>query len=507
MKPSSVIGRRAFGIVGGAARFATVDLLRKMHYAHSSAREVPDSPHFQPLDIAIECGTIDARRDTCVSGSTEHKLRTFDAIRDFEQQGVQTIALPCFESHLFIDELQANTTVAVVDMIDALFAHIRQCFPLARRVGVLTSQLLCEHRLFERYGARMRIDVLSVGMNGADMRALHAACDSLIAQGVDLLLPGSADSALSAQRLGALAVPLVDAYTVYAQHLVGAHHRKPARWVTLGVVGGVGPAATVDFMDKVVSNTPARRDQDHIKIIVEQNPQIPDRTACLTGNGMDPTLALYATCRKLEDSGACLIAIPCNTAHAFIAPIEARLRVPIVSMMSVTADHLRSTFPAVERIGLLATDGTIASGVYRTALEARGMTQVLPPAAMQALVTNAIYGTRGVKAGFTSGECVDEIIAAIESLLVQDVEVILLACTELPLLFPHAATVSRRGRTAHLVDPTDVLARCCVEFALGKPIAKRTRARRESLPVKYAALAAHVDACVERGTALSAGFL
>ncbi|MFP3435719.1 aspartate/glutamate racemase family protein, partial [Paraburkholderia sp. SIMBA_061] len=78
-----------------------------------------------------------------------------------------------------------------------------------------------------------------------------------------------------------------------------------------------------------------------------------------------------------------LIAIPCNTAHAFIGPIEARLRVPIINMMNVTADYLRTAFPAVDRIGLLATDGTIASGVYRTALEARGMTQVLPPLAMQ----------------------------------------------------------------------------------------------------------------------------
>jgi aspartate racemase len=268
-----------------------------------------------------------------------------------------------------------------------------------------------------------------------------------------------------------------------------ADHRKPARQIKLGVVGGVGPAATVDFMHKVVRNTPAARDQDHIKVIVEQNPQIPDRTNHLTGDGADPTLALYATCKKLEDGGADLIAIPCNTAHAFIGPIEARLRVPIINMMNVTADYLRATFPAVDRIGLLATDGTIASGVYRTALEARGMTQVLPPLAMQARVMNAIYGARGVKAGFTNGECADDIIAAVESLLLQRVEVILLACTELPLLFPQAATVTRKGRSAHLVDPTDVLARCCVEFARGTPLVIPTSASHEALPVEYAAYA------------------
>jgi aspartate racemase len=395
-------------------------------------------------------------------------------------------------------------------MIAALFAHIRQRFPRGCRVGVVTSPALQEQRLFERYGAAAHVDVVSAAVNASGgasamraIRAIRATCEALIGQGVDVLLPGSADSALSLQRLGDLAMPVVDPHAVYAQHLLMADHRKPLRQVKLGVVGGVGPAATVDFMHKVVRNTPAARDQEHIKVIVEQNPQIPDRTEHLTGSGVDPTLALYATCRKLEDGGADLIAIPCNTAHAFIAPIEARLRVPIVSMMSVTTEYLRATFPALERVGLLATDGTIASGVYRMALEARGLTQVLPPLAMQARVTNAIYGARGVKAGFTSGECVDDIIAAVESLLAQAVEVILLACTELPLLFPQAATISRKGRTAHLVDPTEVLAKCCVEFARGKPLAKEPHAPREILPVEYAAFASRN----EKGTTLNVELL
>jgi aspartate racemase len=483
MNTSSGMGRRALGIVGGAARLASVDVLRKMHDANAAART------FQPLDIAVErISDIEGRASiSYAAGSAQHKLRVFDAIRDFEQRGLPAVALPCFESHLFIDELQQNTTLAIVDMVAALFAHIHQRYPLARRFGVLTSPMLCERRLFERYGESARVEVVSVGLKGVD--GLRDACETLIGQGVDVLLPGSTDSALSLRRLGALAVPIVDSYSVYAQHLLFAEHRKPARQIKLGVVGGVGPAATVDFMHKVVRNTPAARDQDHIKVIVEQNPQIPDRTDHLTGDGADPTLALYATCKKLEDSGADLIAIPCNTAHAFIGPIEARLRVPIINMMNVTADYLRATFPAVDRIGLLATDGTIASGVYRTALEARGMTQVLPPLAMQARVMNAIYGARGVKAGFTNGECADDIIAAVESLLLQRVEVILLACTELPLLFPQAATVTRKGRSAHLVDPTDVLARCCVEFARGTPLVIPASARHEALPVEYAAYA------------------
>jgi len=409
-------------------------------------------------------------------GATALKLHVFDAIRDFERRGAYVIALPCFDSHLFIDELQANTEAVVVDMIAALFAHVRQRYPFAQRVGVLTSPQLHIQRLFERYGMKVGIEVVSMGVSDG-VSALREACEQLAAQGVDVVLPGSADSAMSLHRFAGVGISVIDAHSVYAQHLLTAPHCAPQRRGKLGVAGGVGPAATVDFLHKVVRNTPAARDQDHIKVIVEQNPQIPDRTEHLTGHGVDPTLALYATCRKLEESGADLIAIPCHTAHAFIAPIEARLRVPIVNMMRVTVDHLRATFPGLTRVGVLATDGTIASGVYRNALEAHGMMQIVPPLAMQARVMNAIYGSHGIKAGFTSGECADDIVAAVESLLMQDVDVILLACTELPLLFPDAMTVTRAGRTAHLVDPTEVLAKFCIGFVLGKPLAKKRRER------------------------------
>ena len=121
--------------------------------------------------------------------------------------------------------------------------------------------------------------------------------------------------------------------------------RQQARPFKIGVVGGVGPAATADFMQKIVRNTTAARDQDHIKIVVEQNPQIPDRTANLIGDGPDPTVALYATCKKLEAGDADLIAIPCNTAHAFVERIQPYLSIPIVNMLHETVQHLAQHAP------------------------------------------------------------------------------------------------------------------------------------------------------------------
>jgi aspartate racemase len=272
----------------------------------------------------------------------------------------------------------------------------------------------------------------------------------LIARGAEVVLTGLTEIGLVVEQLDLPRVPLIDSNLVYAQYVVSGEYGGQARALKIGVVGGVGPAATVDFMHKIVRNTPATRDQDHIKVLVEQNPQIPDRTESLIGEGQDPTLSLYATCKKLEAGDADIIAIPCNTAHAFVDRIQPFLNVPIVNMLTVTVDYLRTTFPALREVGLLATSGTIASGVYQHALEAAGLVQVVPGPALQARVMYAIYGPRGVKAGYTSGECMEDIAAAVDALIERGVEVIILGCTAVwrgwpirPTFSPSAASRMR----------------------------------------------------------------
>ncbi|KAF1051241.1 MAG: Aspartate racemase [Burkholderia gladioli] len=216
--------------------------------------------------------------------------------------------------------------------------------------------------------------IRSGAVAGRPVALLRRACASLVAQGADVIVPGLTEIALVADALGPLPVPLVDANAVYARHVLDAGGLAPRRPepFRIGVVGGVGPTATVDFLAKMVGNTPAARDQDHLKVIVEQNPQIPDRTAHLIGDGPDPTVSLYATCKRLEQGGANLVAIPCNTAHAFVERIQPRLSIPIVNMLSVTAPFLRERFPSLREAGVLATSGTLASGVYGDALAAAG---------------------------------------------------------------------------------------------------------------------------------------
>jgi aspartate racemase len=482
--PGEVIMKRfrSLGVVTGAAQLASADILCRM----SAASRRPGAA--RPFDLVLEQRTWPgpAAPD---AANAQFRIHVFDAMRAFEKRGVDAIALPCFLSHTFIDELSANVAVPVANIMTALLAHVRRAFPSVRRVGVLTSGAIRANGLFERYFDAVQFDVLhprndtgidcvtsavygeegirSGRLYGRPVELLRAACADLVAQGAELILPGLAEIGLVVRALGRFAVPLVDANQVYARYVAADQYAPRERQFRLGVVGGVGPAATVDFMGKLVRNTPAARDQDHIKVMVEHNPQIPDRTDALLGNGDDPTLALYAACKVLEEGGADLIAIPCNTAHAFVGQIQAALRVPIVNMLGCTADYLRETFPGLREVGVLATSGTLASGVYEQSLAARGFVQIAPAAPAQVRLMNAIYGPRGAKAGYTSGECGDDLAAALDDLVAQGTQVIVLGCTELPLLLRDAVLACPGGRVVRLVDPTDVLARACVTAALG----------------------------------------
>jgi aspartate racemase len=138
-------------------------------------------------------------------------------------------------------------------------------------------------------------------------------------------------------------------------------------------------------------------------------------------------------------------------------------------MLTTTVRHLREAFPSVRSVGVLATSGTIASGVYEKALESQGLRQVVPEPALQARVMEAIYGKEGVKAGFTTGRCQEDIAAAIDGLISAGVEVVILGCTELPLLLREAHVIGTNGARVSIIDPTDVLAKECVAHAMKPP--------------------------------------
>ncbi|HEY2402698.1 MAG TPA: amino acid racemase [Steroidobacteraceae bacterium] len=442
-------GERSLGVIAGQEPAASADFLLKL----AEATDAPANRGRFNVVLEPKAGAGEPR------SAAARQLVIFDTIASFAQRGVGSVVLPCFSSLVFLDELQENSPLPIADLPAALLAHIQYHFPGIRRLGIVTSRDLRAAGVFERRFPNY--ELLYSGWDSGD--SLETACADLASQGAQLILPALSELLPFVPRTGP--VPVLDPHRIYANYVVSEPVPPRERPFKLGVVGGVGPAATVDFLHKVVRHTPAHRDQDHLKVLVEQNPQIPDRTGHLIARGPDPTLALYATCRKLQAGEADLIAIPCNTAHAFIDLIQPHLDIPIINMLAVTVSHVRESWPTLRTVGLLATTGTLSTGIYHRALQKQGLRPIVPPPSLQARMMEGIYGPRGIKAGFTSGPCVEDIRAVIEELVQQGVEVIILGCTELPLIFPER-DIRVRDRLISLVDPTEILARHCVAHAM-----------------------------------------
>ncbi|WP_033293612.1 aspartate/glutamate racemase family protein [Amycolatopsis jejuensis] len=230
-------------------------------------------------------------------------------------------------------------------------------------------------------------------------------------------------------------------------------HAADAR-ETIGILGGMGPAATADFYAKLVQATPSVRDQDHFRTVIWSDPTVPDRTEALLGDGPDPTPWLLHGSQVLKDAGATVIAIPCNTAHAFVPKIAEHVGLPIVDMISEVAEHLAALRPPIRTVGLLASTGTVRAGLYEQVLVRLGIELVPPePDVGQHEVMAAI---RAVKAGSRGATVSDPLIRTAHRQIERGAQVIIAGCTEIPLgLEPGSLPVP-------LLDSAEVLAQALV---------------------------------------------
>lgn len=227
---------------------------------------------------------------------------------------------------------------------------------------------------------------------------------------------------------------------------------------TIGILGGMGPAATVDLMNRIISMTDAQSDQEHIPMIVDNNTRIPDRTAAILSGGESPVPELLASAKRLEAAGADFIIISCHTAHYFVPDIKDKIGIPILEMPAETAKMLK--LKGVNRAAVLATDGTVQSGLYGAALERVGIQPVYPDEEQQKIVMALIYNY--IKKGVTDIEDLprDEVMKIVGDLSAQGAEALLLACTELPIAFNIMGL-----RSEAFVDPTIVLAKSAIRMA------------------------------------------
>lgn len=197
----------------------------------------------------------------------------------------------------------------------------------------------------------------------------------------------------------------------------------------------MGPLATQQFYETVIRLTDARRDQEHLPIVVEGDPTIPDRTAFLLGEGPDPRPALRAAAMNLKAAGATFLVMPCNTASAFEDDIHEAVALPLIPWVgtAVVAAVAASSGP----VGVLATSGTIAAGIYHSALRRADRPIRVPTDTEQDLVMRAIYAPEGVKAsGSASNELQEGLIHVAHSLCSRGATTVILGCTELPLAVP-----------------------------------------------------------------------
>ena len=238
--------------------------------------------------------------------------------------------------------------------------------------------------------------------------------------------------------------------------------RTPATELTLGVLGGMGPQATVDFMAKLVLATPVNAEQDHLRVLVDSNAKVPDRNKAIAGNGPasgpGPGPVLAAMAVGLQRSGADFIVMACNTAHAFERDIRDALTVPFISMVEEAADACLREHAGARGVGLLAAPGCIASGLYQLALAQRGLRVLLLPAAEQARFNALLYK---IKLNEPLPALQLEMKALGQTLIDAGAEVLLAGCTEVPLV------LAEGDLPRPLLDATWNLAQRCVLYARG----------------------------------------
>ncbi|MDC8103394.1 amino acid racemase [Chryseobacterium sp. PTM-20240506] len=409
------------------------------------------------------------------------KFYTYNVSKNFEKRDVTKILLPCFASHSFIDELQKEISITIVNIYDALAAYIRSRFSSGTRIGILTSDFVRQSKKLDEYFLDYELifpidqDKLMEAIygkygikngyfEGLSFEYIYKICAELTEGGCDIILPGITELSLITELLHRRGIQMIDVNQVYADYALLNPNSNVEKSFKIGILGGVGPSATVDFMNKIIQSTPAQKDQDHIKMVVEQNPQIPDRTANLIRQETDPTVAMFSTCKRLEAEGADAIAIPCNTAHAFVKDIQEHLGIPIINMLNITAEHILQNYGYI-KVGLLATSGTLHSRVYHDVLNEMKLEVIIPDTKHQEYVMESIYGQLGVKAGFAEGICKEYVLKAADFLIHEGADVIILGCTELPLMFSSEDTIISKGRKVTLVDPTLILAKKIVDLS------------------------------------------
>jgi aspartate racemase len=236
---------------------------------------------------------------------------------------------------------------------------------------------------------------------------------------------------------------------------------------TIGVLGGMGPEATLDCFGKIIKNTPAQRDQDHLRVIIDSNPKVPDRTPAIIGDAESPVSVIVEGCHALERAGADFIIIPCVSAHFFLSEIQAQCNLPILSIFAAVTAAVKLNHPEIKAAGLLATTGTVKGCMFQEHLADEGIKTIVPDDAVQQSIMKAIYDIKNTWSSRSRAEITDDLVTASESLISQKsdgAQVIIAGCTEIPL------ALGQCHLSVPYFDSLNILARAAILHAGLTPV-------------------------------------
>lgn len=224
----------------------------------------------------------------------------------------------------------------------------------------------------------------------------------------------------------------------------------------IGVIGGMGPLATVNFYEMLISMTKVENDQEHPRVIIDSNPKVPDRTKAILENAPSPAPVIIETAKTLQAAGADFLGMPCVTAHHFYEEIQAAVDIPLIHMIRETAEQYSSKYMG-KKAGLLSTSGTIKAKIFQKAFPPQAI--LTPDEETQSnLVMKAIYGVKGGDVAASK----PMIMQAAEKLIADGAELLIAGCTEIPLI------LKTEDIPVPLLDPVVVLAKCCLSHYFDK---------------------------------------
>jgi len=234
---------------------------------------------------------------------------------------------------------------------------------------------------------------------------------------------------------------------------------KPTHEKVIGVIGGMGPEATVDFMHRLVARTPARDDRDHLHVLVDNNPKIPSRIAALIeGTGEDPTPVLCDMAKGLQAQGADFLVMPCNTAHYYLPAIARSISIPMLDMVQLAIQKLVTA--KAQHVGMLASPAVRMVGLYKARMEQAGLQPIFADPRDEETLLGII---KTVKAGRLNDTHRRDYSKVAGNLLKAGADALLVACTEFSVIGLPA------GADCLVVDALDVLVEATIATARGEP--------------------------------------